>query len=155
MIEGGPACRCRGSGKRGVDGVVISGSLPCSCVDRPVLTGRVARRCHNARSMKEDKTMHIVAGMSAREKETVTRRQLDSEEGYKSKEGYWGAEVEVREAPDMFNFLRYVMRAILSVRPKCSHRCVSLKETLLKPVQNPPAHNQKLNRANRYENEML
>ena len=27
------------------------------------------------------------------------------------------------------------MRAILSVRPKCSHRCVSLKETPLKPVQ--------------------
>ena len=27
------------------------------------------------------------------------------------------------------------MRAIWSVRPKCSHRCVSLKETPLKPVQ--------------------
>ena len=27
------------------------------------------------------------------------------------------------------------MRAILSVRPKCSHRCVSRKETPLKPVQ--------------------
>ena len=40
-----------------------------------------------------------------------------------------------RKAPDTFNFLRHVMRAILSVRPKCSHRCVSLKETLLKPVQ--------------------
>ena len=37
-----------------------------------------------------------------------------------------------REAPDTFNFLRHVMRAILSVRPKCSHRCVSLKETHLK-----------------------
>ena len=33
------------------------------------------------------------------------------------------------------DFLRDVMRAIWSVRPKCSHRCVSLKETLLKPVQ--------------------
>ena len=33
------------------------------------------------------------------------------------------------KAPDTFNFLRHVMRAILSVRPKCSHRCVSLKET--------------------------
>ena len=33
------------------------------------------------------------------------------------------------------NFLRHVMRAIWSVRPKCSHRCVSLKETPLKPVQ--------------------
>ena len=38
-------------------------------------------------------------------------------------------------APDTFNFLRHVMRAIWSVRPKCSHRCVSLKETSLKPVQ--------------------
>ena len=27
------------------------------------------------------------------------------------------------------------MRAVLSVRPECSHRCVSLKETPLKPVQ--------------------
>ena len=35
-----------------------------------------------------------------------------------------------RDAPDTFNFLRHVMRAIWSVRPKCSHRCVSLKETL-------------------------
>ena len=26
------------------------------------------------------------------------------------------------------------MRAVLSVRPKCSHRCVSLKESTLKPV---------------------
>ena len=34
-----------------------------------------------------------------------------------------------------FNFLRHVMRAIWSVRPKCSHRCVSLTETPLKPVQ--------------------
>ena len=33
------------------------------------------------------------------------------------------------------NFLRHVMRAIWSVRPKCSHRCVSLKETPFKPVQ--------------------
>ena len=40
-----------------------------------------------------------------------------------------------REAPDTFNFLRHVMRAIWSARAKCSHRCVSLKETLLKPVQ--------------------
>ena len=41
----------------------------------------------------------------------------------------------VRDAPDTFNFLRHVMRANWSVRPKCSHRCVSLKETPLKPVQ--------------------
>ena len=40
-----------------------------------------------------------------------------------------------RKAPDTFNFLRHAMRAILSFRPKCSHRCVSLKETPLKPVQ--------------------
>ena len=42
----------------------------------------------------------------------------------------------VRKVPDTFTFLRHVMRAILYVRPKCSHRCVSLKETPLKPVQN-------------------
>ena len=41
----------------------------------------------------------------------------------------------MRKAPDTFKFLRHVMRAIRSVRPKCSHRCVSLKETPLKPVQ--------------------
>ena len=41
----------------------------------------------------------------------------------------------LRKAPDALNFLRCAMRAILSVRPKCSHRCVSLKETSLKPVQ--------------------
>ena len=44
-------------------------------------------------------------------------------------------EASVRRAPDTFNFLRHVMRAIWSVRPKCSHRCVFLKETSLKPVQ--------------------
>ena len=42
---------------------------------------------------------------------------------------------KLRDAPDTFNFLRHVMRAIWSVRPKCSHRCVSLKETPLKLVQ--------------------
>ena len=47
-----------------------------------------------------------------------------------------------REAPDTFKFLRHVIRAILSVQPKCSHRCVSLKETPLKPVcASPQAHN--------------
>ena len=40
-----------------------------------------------------------------------------------------------RRAPATFNFLRLVMRAILFVRPKCSHSCVSLKEPPLKPVQ--------------------
>ena len=40
-----------------------------------------------------------------------------------------------RKAPDTFKFLRHVMRAVWSVRPKCSHRCVSLKKTPLKPVQ--------------------
>ena len=44
-------------------------------------------------------------------------------------------EARLREAPDTFNFLRHVVRAIWSVRAKCSHRCVSLKETSLKPVQ--------------------
>ena len=43
--------------------------------------------------------------------------------------------VKFRKAPDTFNFLRHVMRAIWSVRPKCSHRCVSLTETSLKPVK--------------------
>ena len=42
---------------------------------------------------------------------------------------------QIRKAPDASNFLRHVMRALLSVRPKCSHRCVSLKETPLKRVQ--------------------
>ena len=41
----------------------------------------------------------------------------------------------LRDATDTFNFLRHVMRAIWSVRPKCSHRFVSLKETPLKPVR--------------------
>ena len=40
-----------------------------------------------------------------------------------------------RKAPATFNFVRHVMRAILSARPKCSHRCVSLKETTFKAVQ--------------------
>ena len=40
-----------------------------------------------------------------------------------------------REASDTFNFLRHVMRAIWSVRPKCSHRCVSLKEPPSKRVE--------------------
>ena len=38
---------------------------------------------------------------------------------------------QFRDAPDTFNFLRHAMRAIWSVRPKCSHRGVSLKETPL------------------------
>ena len=49
--------------------------------------------------------------------------------------GAISTEFVFREAPDTFTFLRHVMRAILSVRPKCSHRCISLKETPLKPVQ--------------------
>ena len=49
----------------------------------------------------------------------------------------------------------HVMRAIWSVRPKCSHRCVSLKETSFKTCANPQAQNQKLSRANGYENEMV
>ena len=39
-----------------------------------------------------------------------------------------------RKAPDAFKYLRHVMRAALSVRPNCSHRCVSLKESPKKPV---------------------
>ena len=41
----------------------------------------------------------------------------------------------VRKAPDTFTFVRHVMRASLSARPKCSHKCVSRKETLLKRVE--------------------
>ena len=50
--------------------------------------------------------------------------------------GYFGAaKRQLRKAYDTFNFLRHVMRAILSVRPKFSHRCVSLKKCPLRPVQ--------------------
>ena len=49
-----------------------------------------------------------------------------------------------RKAPDTFNFLKHAMRAILSVRPKCSHRCVSLKKSQYIILQNRQAHNQKL-----------
>ena len=41
----------------------------------------------------------------------------------------------VRKALDTLNILRHVMRAILSDRPKCSHRGVSLKKVPTKPVQ--------------------
>ena len=43
----------------------------------------------------------------------------------------------VRKALDTFKkkCLRHVMRAIVSVRPRCSHSCVSLKEFPFKPVQ--------------------
>ena len=62
-----------------------------------------------------------------------------------------------QKAPDLFNFLRRVMRTILSVRPKCSHRCVSLKEFPLKPVEilkHAIGISNGLNRANLYENEI-
>ena len=41
---------------------------------------------------------------------------------------------KLRKATDTFNFLRHVTRAILSVRPKCSHKFVSLKESLSGPI---------------------
>ena len=41
---------------------------------------------------------------------------------------------KLRKAPDGFKFWGHVMRAILSVRPKCSHGCVSLRETPIKPA---------------------
>ena len=63
--------------------------------------------------------------------------------------------LEIRKALDRFNFLRHVVRAILSVRPKCSRRCVSLKKFHYETCTKPQAHNQKLNRANLYENEMV
>ena len=59
------------------------------------------------------------------------------------------------KALDTFKFLRHVMRAILSVGPKCSDRCVPLKETRLKPVQILKHTTKKLSRANRYENGMV
>ena len=40
-----------------------------------------------------------------------------------------------RKALDTFKLLRHIMRAIVSVWPKFSHRCVSLKESPLKCVQ--------------------
>ena len=51
-------------------------------------------------------------------------------------EGYWDCDTapRIRKAPGTFKCLRRVARAILSVRPKCSHRCVSLKESPLKHV---------------------
>ena len=54
--------------------------------------------------------------------------------GFRFRFGSWATLIfsgllKLRKAPDTFNFLRHVMRAILSVRPKCSHRCVCLRET--------------------------
>ena len=60
-----------------------------------------------------------------------------------------------RNVRDTSKFLRHVMRAILSVRPKCSHRCVSPKEFPFKSCANPPARHQNINRANLYENDMV
>ena len=39
-----------------------------------------------------------------------------------------------RKAADTFKLLRHVMRVIMSVRPKCSYRCISRMENPLKPV---------------------
>ena len=39
-----------------------------------------------------------------------------------------------RQAPDTVQLWRHTMTAILAVQPKCSHRCVSLKNSPLKPV---------------------
>ena len=66
----------------------------------------------------------------------------------------WLKPSRLGNAPDTFNFLREVMRAMLSVTPKCSHRCVSLKESPFKTCVNPEAHDQDVTRANLYENEM-
>ena len=62
---------------------------------------------------------------------------------------------KIRKAPDTFKFLRHVMRANLSVRPKCSHRCVSLKETPLKPVKILKHTTNNSAEQNAYENEMV
>ena len=47
------------------------------------------------------------------------------------------------------------MRAMWSVRPKCSHRCVSWMETPFTTCANPHACDQKINRANLYENDLV
>ena len=60
----------------------------------------------------------------------------------------------LRIALDTFEFLRHVMGAISSVRPKCSHRCVSLKEFPFKLVP-ILKHAQDSNRATLYENEIV
>ena len=44
------------------------------------------------------------------------------------------------------------MRTMFSVQPKCSHRYVSLKESPFSACGNAPARDQKINRANLYEN---
>ena len=43
----------------------------------------------------------------------------------------------IREEPAMPMVWGHMMRTILSVRPNCSHRSVSLKKSLVKAVQNP------------------
>ena len=47
------------------------------------------------------------------------------------------------------------VRAILSVRPKFSHRCISLQESSLNLCNSSRARDQNINRANVYENEMV
>ena len=81
---------------------------------------RLAEECH--RRLLAGNCKHTPNLLSVRESSTPTQRIMPPL-------------AEIRKAPDTFNFLRHVMRAILSLRPKCSHRCGSLKETPLKPVQ--------------------
>ena len=48
----------------------------------------------------------------------------------------WFPSFQLRKAPDTFNFLRHVMRAIWSVRQKCSHRCISGPADDFRPPRN-------------------
>ena len=50
-----------------------------------------------------------------------------------------------------FKFLRHIGRAILAVRLKFSHRCVSLKESPSKTCPSLQAREQNINQANVYE----
>ena len=61
----------------------------------------------------------------------------------------------LREAPDTFNFLRHVMRAIWSCPTKVLSQMRLSESNLFKSCAYPQAHNEKLSRADRYENEMV
>ena len=101
--------------QRGAHGTPGTDLLPDAATTRQAATEtiRVCSSEHGARSASGARLM-MVRTHRLRNKDSITC---------------------FREALDTFNFLRHVMRAILSVRPKCSHRWVSLKETPSKPVQ--------------------
>ena len=94
---------------------------------RPLMACALATS--SAFSTGEDPLGGIFCHKKIREADAYHRDQLHYAHPENFLEFFFG------KAPDTFNFLRHVMRAILSCRPNCSHRCVSLKETALKPVQ--------------------